>query len=130
MPMSVVPTRPTMLLAMLHQSARRAVRSTRSTGSTGSTGSTVSTVSTSGGMTQPGAGDVDVLAVPQLEHEQRPDALVVVVDARRVAVEQILDGVAAEVAALQCPRVEQDLARPRAQVAAQPRRQRDREALL
>src|SRR5215207_6230714 len=94
MPMSVVPTRPTMLLATLHHSARRAVVCSGS-------------VSGSGCMSLRDRGGVDELAMPQLQHQQRPDPLVVVVDAGGVAVEQRLDGVAAEVAAVERRAVEQ-----------------------
>ena len=114
--MSVVPTRPTMLLATLHHSARRAV---------------VCSGSGSGGMAQPGGGDVDELAMPQLEHQQRPDALGVAVGAGRVAVEQRRDGLAARSSRASSVLGSSRISRAHAlQVAAQPARQRDREALL
>ena len=70
------------------------------------------------------------LAVPELEHEQRPDARRLAVRAGRVAVEQAADASFAEAAAPERAGVEQDLARPGAQLAAQPVADRDREALL
>ena len=45
------------------------------------------------------AGGVDEGAVPELEHEERPEAIAVVEDAVDVLVEKRLDGLGAEVAA-------------------------------
>ena len=73
---------------------------------------------------------VDELAVPELEHQQRPDPLGVVVDAGGVAVEQAADLVRAEAAALERRAVEQDVARVVAQLAAEPVADRERKPRL
>ena len=73
---------------------------------------------------------VDLVAHPELEHQQRPDALRVVLHAGGVAVEHAADGVRAEVAAVAGHGVEQHVAREVAQLAAEPVGQRQPEAAL
>src|SRR5690348_18489420 len=63
-----------------------------------------------------GGPDVDEVAVPELVHQQGPDPLRIAVVAGGVAVEHALDGVGLEVAPVACRAVEQDLARPLAQI--------------
>ena len=67
-----------------------------------------------------GAGPVDELPMPELEHEQRPDRLRAVLDALDVPVQETLDRLGPEVAAPACDGIEQGVVGELAQLAAQP----------
>ena len=136
--MSVVPTRPTRLLATLHHSARRAVVASAS-GAGSAICSRVSGISSeerggrradfcgaahaerTGGAAgrdqragRAGRRPVDELAVPELEHHAATRCRLSSASApARVTVEQALERVGPEVAARQRAGVEQDVARPR-----------------
>ncbi len=73
---------------------------------------------------------VDVRALPELEHRQRPQPVAVVGAARRVLGEETLDRLGPEPSACARPVVEEQLARERLQIAAKPLRERKAEAAL
>src|SRR5213080_4661358 len=75
-------------------------------------------------------GHIDVSALPQLEHHERPEPMTVVRPRCRVVVEQSFEGRSAEPPTRACGVTEEHLTGERSQFAAKPGGERNAEAAL